>query len=94
MFQIPFTAVEFALQRCQEYISVQAHEDIDTEDSIAIWDHQWDQFLTWYYLAVHDNFLLIECRTTSIVVSKYMYITSQFVQHSGRITEMIRLLCT
>ena len=92
MFQIPFTAVEFALKRCQEYISIQTHEDIDRQDSIAIWDHQWDQFLTWYYLAVHDNFLLIECRTTSIVVCKYL--TSQFVQHSGRITAMVALLCT
>lgn len=68
MFQIPFTAVEFALKRCQEYISIQAHEDIDRQDSISVWDHQWDQFLTWYYMAVHDNFLLLECRTTSIVV--------------------------
>jgi len=92
MFQIPFTAVEFALKRCQEHISIQTHEDIDMQDSIAIWDHQWDQFLTWYYLAVHDNFLLIECRTTSIVVCTYL--TSQFVQHSGRITVMVALLCT
>ncbi|PSN50735.1 hypothetical protein C0J52_01188 [Blattella germanica] len=64
--KVPFTAVEFAIQRCNEYIGIQSHDDIDKFDNLSIWDHQWDQFLTWYYLAVHQDFLLMDCRRPAV----------------------------
>ncbi|GLG95755.1 Tubulin glycylase 3A [Gryllus bimaculatus] len=48
--KIPISCVQFALRRCSEYVSSRTHEDIDVDDSYNIvWEHQWDQFLTWYY---------------------------------------------
>ncbi|KAK7792547.1 hypothetical protein R5R35_008650 [Gryllus longicercus] len=59
--KIPISCVQFALRRCSEYVSSRTHEDIDVDDSYNIvWEHQWDQFLTWYYRIVHDNALLLE----------------------------------
>lgn len=53
--QVPHSTIDFALQRCNEYISSQQHKDIDYVDSEKVWDHQWDQFLTYYYQTVHDR---------------------------------------
>ncbi|XP_075212930.1 tubulin monoglycylase TTLL3-like [Lycorma delicatula] len=53
--KVPLTAVEFAARRCSEFVSIQEHEDIDQRETEKIWDHQWDQFLTWYYQLAHEN---------------------------------------
>ncbi|RZF46016.1 hypothetical protein LSTR_LSTR004729 [Laodelphax striatellus] len=53
--KVPLNAVEFAARRCSEYVAIQEHEDIDQRDSERIWDHQWDQFLTWYYQLAHEQ---------------------------------------
>ncbi|XP_065224835.1 tubulin glycylase 3A-like isoform X2 [Planococcus citri] len=52
---IPLASIEFAIQRCKQYISSQLHEDIDQTDQEKIWDHQWDQFLTEYYSVAHEG---------------------------------------
>uniref|UniRef100_A0A8D8PXP4 Tubulin glycylase 3A n=1 Tax=Cacopsylla melanoneura TaxID=428564 RepID=A0A8D8PXP4_9HEMI len=53
--KVPLCAVEFASRRCAEFLSCQMHEDIDLPSQVKIWDHQWDQFLTWYYQIVHNG---------------------------------------
>nr|CAD7571576.1 unnamed protein product [Timema californicum] len=63
--KVPVAAVDFAVKRCNEYISVQNHEDIDKENFVQVWDYQWDQFITWYYLIVHANELLVETKDPS-----------------------------
>lgn len=67
--KVPFTAIEFAISRLNEYISFFSHKDIDdTDDQIQhIWEHEWDQFLTHHYLLVHENAKFLEDKNTSIV---------------------------
>ncbi|CAG2058713.1 unnamed protein product, partial [Timema podura] len=67
--KVPVAAVDFAVKRCNEYISVQNHEDIDKENFVQVWDYQWDQFITWYYLIVHSNELLVETKDPSAQLS-------------------------
>lgn len=55
---IPLKALDFAIKRCNDYISAQSHEDIDQEAE-KIWSHQWDQFITWYYQIVHGQALFV-----------------------------------
>ncbi|XP_046676294.1 tubulin monoglycylase TTLL3-like [Homalodisca vitripennis] len=57
--KVPLCAVEFAARRCTEFVGVREHEDIDVKEAEHVWDHQWDQFLTWYYQLAHEhaNFL-------------------------------------
>ncbi|XP_043791514.1 tubulin glycylase 3A-like isoform X2 [Apis laboriosa] len=45
---IPMKAILFALERCSEYISVCAHEDIDGKDNKDIPIPDWNEFLSWY----------------------------------------------
>ncbi|XP_063236771.1 tubulin glycylase 3A-like [Bacillus rossius redtenbacheri] len=66
--KIPVAAVEFAISRCDEYVSVQTHEDLDHEVCGQTWDHQWDQFLTWYYMAVHKNERLAQAPEPSMLL--------------------------
>ena len=70
--------MEFAIQRCYEYIGMQNHEDIDTFEVLPVWEHQWDQFLTSYYLAVHDNFILMECRRPAVQVCYILLVICKF----------------
>ncbi|CAG9567443.1 unnamed protein product [Danaus chrysippus] len=60
--KVPFSAIEFAINRLNEYILFYTHKDIDdTEDQIQhVWEHEWDQFLTHHYLLVHENAKFIE----------------------------------
>ncbi|OWR49656.1 hypothetical protein KGM_214095 [Danaus plexippus plexippus] len=60
--KVPFSAIEFAINRLNEYILFFTHKDIDdTEDQIQhVWEHEWDQFLTHHYLLVHENAKFIE----------------------------------
>ena len=48
------SVVEFSVQRCKEYVATFNHHDVDT-DTDHIWEHQWDQFLTDFYLVCHEN---------------------------------------
>lgn len=54
----PYSALQFALDRCNDYISAEKHMDIDKE-VIRIWDHEWEQFLTNYYYILHDHGLFL-----------------------------------
>ncbi|CAH2104930.1 unnamed protein product [Euphydryas editha] len=67
--KVPFTAIEFAISRLNEYISIFSHKDIDdTDDQVQhIWEHEWDQFLTHHYLLVHENAKFLEDKNTNIV---------------------------
>ncbi|KAK9511138.1 hypothetical protein O3M35_005758 [Rhynocoris fuscipes] len=53
--KIPLRAIEFAVKRCSEFVSSEEHEDIDHDTEQKIWDHQWDQYLTYYYQLVHER---------------------------------------
>ena len=48
------SVVEFSLIRCREYVASFTHQDVDV-DNVHIWEHQWDQFLTDFYLVCHEN---------------------------------------
>ncbi|XP_046402221.1 uncharacterized protein LOC124168144 isoform X2 [Ischnura elegans] len=68
--KVPLSAVEFAIQRICEHINYCQHGDLDIPPSYAngqrhcgnvpfkTWDHQWDQFLTWFYQVTHEGALL------------------------------------
>ena len=43
------SVVEFSLLRCKDFVAQQSHQDVDVEPN-HIWEHQWDQFLTDFYL--------------------------------------------
>lgn len=55
---IPLKALDFAIKRCNDYISAQSHEDIDQEAE-RVWSHQWDQFITWYYQIIRCQALFV-----------------------------------
>lgn len=55
---IPLKALDFAIKRCNDYISTQSHEDIDQEGE-RVWSHQWDQFISWYYQIIHGQAVFI-----------------------------------
>ncbi|KAL1490565.1 hypothetical protein ABEB36_013236 [Hypothenemus hampei] len=55
---IPHSAFNFALERCSEYIAAQKHQDIDKEFN-RVWDHEWEQFLGYFYSVVHQNELFV-----------------------------------
>ena len=48
------SVVEFSLLRCREFVSSYHHVDVDV-DTDHVWEHQWDQFLTDFYLICHEN---------------------------------------
>lgn len=52
--RVPISSVQFAIDRCNEYVNVQKHLDIDREFH-KVWDHEWDQFLTNFSSAVQKN---------------------------------------
>lgn len=66
--KVPFTAIEFAISRLNEYISFFTHKDIDDNEdqNVHIWEHEWDQFLTHHYLLVHENAKFLEDKSTNI----------------------------
>ncbi|XP_025267487.1 tubulin glycylase 3A isoform X1 [Camponotus floridanus] len=65
---IPLKALDFAIKRCNDYISAQSHEDIDQEAE-RVWSHQWDQFISWYYQIIHGQALFIR---TNVPFNKYV----------------------
>lgn len=65
--KVPFSAIEFAINRLDEYISFFTHRDIDdTEDVVHVWEHEWDQFLTYHYLLVHEKAKLFDDKNGNI----------------------------
>lgn len=66
--KIPFSSIDFAISRLNEYISFYTHKDIDdTEDQTQhVWEHEWDLFLTHHYLLVHENSKFLEDKNTSL----------------------------
>ncbi|CAH1104572.1 unnamed protein product, partial [Psylliodes chrysocephalus] len=52
--KIPYASLQFALDRCNDYIAKQKHLDID-RDFPQVWDHEWDQFLKNYYHLLHED---------------------------------------
>ncbi|XP_037297927.1 tubulin glycylase 3A isoform X1 [Manduca sexta] len=65
--KVPFSSIEFAMNRLNEYISFFTHKDIDeTEDQVHVWEHEWDLFLTHHYLLVHENAKFIEDKNINI----------------------------
>lgn len=53
---IPPKAAQFALSRTKEHNRHLRHEDVDDpEIALKVWDCEWDQFLTYYYQAVHEK---------------------------------------
>ncbi|GJQ82797.1 hypothetical protein Trydic_g13500 [Trypoxylus dichotomus] len=65
--KIPYTALQFAINRIDEYIACRKHLDID-KDLPKVWDHEWDQFLTHFYRSVHQNEQYIETKEWSLNV--------------------------
>lgn len=57
--RVPYSSIQFALDRCSEYVASQRHVDID-KDFVRIWDHEWEQFLTNYYGILHEDGLFLE----------------------------------
>jgi len=56
---IPPKAAQFAVSRTKEHNRHLRHEDVDDpEISLKVWDCEWDQFLTYYYQAVHEHALV------------------------------------
>ncbi|XP_058819904.1 tubulin glycylase 3A-like isoform X1 [Topomyia yanbarensis] len=53
--KVPGSCLHFALSRCKEYLDYCLHNDIDVEEDIKIWDHDWDVFLTHHFLLTHEN---------------------------------------
>lgn len=68
VFKIPLSAIKFAVKRCSEYVSVEEHEDIDMDPEERVWDHQWDQFLTYYYQLVHEGETFVSANDEQIDV--------------------------
>lgn len=65
--KVPFSAIDFAITRLNEYIVFLTHKDIDDiEEQQHIWEHEWDQFLTHHYLLVHEKAKFMEDKNTSI----------------------------
>jgi len=66
--KVPFSAVDFALERVNAYIEFVRHNDIDiVEDgSKHIWEHEWDQFLTHHYLLIHESAKFTEDKSVSL----------------------------
>lgn len=53
---IPLSTLEFATIRCQEFVDVATHEDLDTDDrGEHPSDEIWEAFLDDYTAAVHDG---------------------------------------
>lgn len=65
---VPLKALDFAIKRCNDYISAQSHEDIDQEAE-KVWSHQWDQFISWYYQIVCGQSLFVR---TNVAFNKYV----------------------
>lgn len=87
--KVPFSAIDFAVNRLNEYVSFYTHRDIDdTEDqSEHVWEHEWDQFLTHHYLLVHEKAKFVDDKNLSIRYTRLQKVH----QHSQRMR--VNFLC-
>lgn len=53
--KIPFTSIEFAFNRCLQYLEFCEHNDIDAEDPQRVWEQDWDSFLDQHFQMTHDG---------------------------------------
>ena len=56
--KVPLSSIQFALDRIEEFVACRNHLDID-RDFPVVWDHEWNQFLTYFYALNHHNEALI-----------------------------------
>lgn len=56
--KVPFSCIEFAFKRCNEYLDTCLHNDIDGEDP-NIWEHDWDAFLNHHYQLTHEGYKML-----------------------------------
>lgn len=52
--QLPTSCLEFAIKQCQIHVRCSLHFDID-EEIDAVWDHDWEIFLTHYQMLTQEN---------------------------------------
>ena len=74
------SVIEFSLQRCREYAGSFNHHDVDSEND-HIWEHQWDQFLTDFYLVCHENSKIQVSTKVGYWYSSYYLIPIHFLYH-------------
>ena len=48
---VPCEAIEFAIDRLQEFIDFKESNDIDREADLVLSDEKWIQFYEWFYQA-------------------------------------------
>lgn len=53
--KVPISCINFALQRCREFLDSKYHCDIDTHEEPTIWEFDYDVFLTHHYLLTHEG---------------------------------------
>lgn len=63
--KVPISAIQFAIDRCNDYVNVQKHLDIDREFH-KVWDHEWEQFITNFHLLVHKHESFLENATYNL----------------------------
>lgn len=63
--KVPQNTIQFALRRCEDFISCQKHYDID-RDMEKVWNHEWDLFLTHFHQVVHEHELFAESKEWSL----------------------------
>lgn len=51
MSMVPIDAIEFAIERLEEYIDFRESNDIDDLDSSKPGDDKWSKFYEWFYAA-------------------------------------------
>ncbi|KYN35657.1 Protein monoglycylase TTLL8 [Trachymyrmex septentrionalis] len=52
---IPIARLEFAIQRCEEFVAIATHEDIDGEKGEQPSDEEWNYFLNNHTAALHHK---------------------------------------
>ena len=67
----------FSFFRCREFVSSYHHADVDV-DTDHVWEHQWDQFLTDFYLICHENSKIQVCYNYLL---HFFYIFSRSIQY-------------
>jgi tubulin monoglycylase TTLL3/8 len=83
--RVPMTCIQFAMNRCKDFIDYCAHNDIDIEGEVKIWEHDWDVFLTHHYLLTHEN--------TKFTMQEDAYASiDAYVDQARRILERIKMV--
>lgn len=83
--RVSTNCIQFAINRCKDFIDYCVHNDIDVEGEVKIWEHDWDVFLTHHYLLTHENlkFQMIEDPYASL---------DAYVDQAKRILEKVKVL--